>query len=96
MDITFMQKQVEDFDKAHDWSKDKPGQIALHAVEELGELARELLKEEGYKKGRPDRNEIANELMDLLYLILKIANKYDIKLEDEWRKTLERYARKYS
>lgn len=90
-----MQKQVEEFDKAHGWSEDTPSQIALHAVEELGELARELLKEEGYKKGTPDRNEIKSELMDLLYLILKIANKYDIKLESEWRRTLERYAKRY-
>jgi NTP pyrophosphatase (non-canonical NTP hydrolase) len=95
MDITLMQKQVEEFDKAHGWSDDKPAQIALHAVEELGELARELLKEEGYKKGKPNSDELKSELMDLLYLILKIANKYDIKLEDEWRRTLERYAKRY-
>lgn len=90
-----MQREVREFDRAHGWDSDKPGQIALHAVEELGELARELLKEEGYKKGKSDREEIASELMDLLYLILKIANKYDIKLDEEWRKTLERYSKKY-
>lgn len=90
-----MQNQVREFDEKHGWSKDKPGQIALHAVEELGELARELLKEEGYKKGKPNKEEISSELMDLLYLILKLANKYDLKLESEWRKTLERYTRKY-
>ncbi|MFH1125845.1 MAG: MazG-like family protein [Candidatus Altiarchaeota archaeon] len=95
MDIIQMQKQVREFDEKHDWFKDKPSQIALHAVEELGELARELLKEEGYKKGKADKKEISNELMDLLYLILKLANKYDLKLDEEWRETLERYAKKY-
>ena len=90
-----MQKQVREFDEQHGWFGDKSSQIALHAVEELGELARELLKEEGYKQGNLDREELSSELMDLLYLILKIANKYDIKLDDEWSKTLTRYKIKY-
>jgi len=90
-----MQKQVAEFDQQHGWDNDKPSQIALHAAEELGELARELLKEEGYKPGTADRREIASELMDLQYLILKLANKYDLKLGVEWEKTLERYKKRY-
>jgi len=95
MDITEMQDQVRKFDLKHKWDKDEPTQIALHAVEELGELARELLKEEGYKKGQASKTEISSELMDLLYLILKLANKYNISIDSEWRKTIERYAKKY-
>jgi len=95
MDITEMQKQVKEFDLKHNWDKDKPSQIALHAVEELGELARELLKEEGYKKGKASKEELSSELMDLLYLILKLSNKYDLQLDAEWRKTIERYTEKY-
>lgn len=90
-----MQRDVAEFDRKHGWDSDTPAQAALHAVEELGELAREILKEEGYKKGCADRKEMSGELMDLLYLILKIANKYDIRLEDEWRETLERYTKRY-
>jgi NTP pyrophosphatase (non-canonical NTP hydrolase) len=95
MDIIRMQKQVAEFDMQHGWNADRPGQIALHAVEELGELARELLKEEGYKPGTADLKEIAGELMDLQYLILKLANKYHLKLDMEWEKMIERYKKRY-
>jgi NTP pyrophosphatase (non-canonical NTP hydrolase) len=90
-----MQSRVKEFDRKHGWGKDKPSEIALHMAEEVGEIAREILKEEGYKKEKPSREELKGELMDLLYLTLKMANKYDVKLEKEWEKTLERYSRRY-
>ncbi|OYT27848.1 MAG: hypothetical protein B6U97_00095 [Candidatus Altiarchaeales archaeon ex4484_96] len=88
------QKQVEGYDKKHGWDEDKPSHIVLHMSEELGEISRRILRNEGYKKEDFDPKELGMELTDLLYLTLKLANSFDIRLEDEWNKMWERYKTK--
>jgi NTP pyrophosphatase (non-canonical NTP hydrolase) len=85
-----LQKQVRDFDEKKGWI-DKPYQTVLHLQEELGELSSQLLVEEGYKKGESGREKIAEELSDILYLILKTANHFNINLDEEWAEMIGRY-----
>ena len=94
--LTQLQKEVMDYDKKYGWNKDKESHIVLHMSEELGEISRRILRLEGYKTEKFKRVELAEELVDLLYLTLKLANKFDIDMEKEWYAAFERYEKKSS
>ena len=94
--LSELQKQVTEYDRKYRWEGDIASHIVLHMSEELGEIARRILREEGYKKEDFDRKELAEELTDLLYLNLKLANRYNIDLEEEWSLMWKRYEKKTS
>ncbi len=94
--LTDLQKQVSEYDKKYGWDKDKASHIALHMSEELGEISRRILRFDGYKIEKFDKKELAEELTDLLYLTLKLANKFDIDLKGEWNSMWDRYEKKTS
>ncbi|ODS42347.1 MAG: hypothetical protein MSIBF_03200 [Candidatus Altiarchaeales archaeon IMC4] len=78
------QEEVADYDKKYGWDDDGAEYITIHMTEELGEIARRILRHGGYKKERFDEKELAEEITDLLYLTLKLANKFGIDVEKEW------------
>ena len=90
------QEQVTSYDKKYGWERDDAAHIALHLTEELGEVARRILRHEGYKLEEFSQKELGQELTDLLYLTLKLANKFDIELDAEWEEMWERYKTKTS
>lgn len=90
------QKQVLEYDKKFKWNKDKSSHIVLHILEELGEVARRILRHEGYKTEKFSKKELAQELTDVLYLTLKLANKFKIDLDEEWKIMWKRYKKKKS
>ncbi len=94
MALTVLQREVADFDAAKGWDADTPAEIVIHLAEELGELAREVNKATGYKPGAVDKKAIEDELVDLQYLILKLANAYAIDLDDAWTSMPRRYEQK--
>lgn len=94
--LTTLQKQVFDYDKKSNWDKDRGSHIVLHMAEELGEISRRILRFEGYKTEKFKKKELAEELTDLLYLTLKLANKFEINLDNEWRDIWKRYKKKTS
>ncbi len=96
MDWKKFQEEVSDYDKRYDWEKDKASQIVLHLLEELGEVGRLILRHEEYKKEEFKKGELGQELTDLLYLTLKLANKFDIDLDGEWKVMWKRYKKKIS
>lgn len=91
-----MQKQVSDYDLRYGWDEDRASHIVLHLTEELGEISRRILRFEGYKIEKFDKKELGEELTDLLYLTLKLANKFEIDLDAEWDSMWSRYEKKTS
>jgi NTP pyrophosphatase (non-canonical NTP hydrolase) len=91
MALNELQKQVKEYDKKKGWTKDTPEEAVLHMQEELGEIARELLKKSGYKKGKYDPQELNDEITDLLYLTMKLGNLLELDLDEGWDRIGERY-----
>ncbi|MFW9951229.1 MAG: nucleotide pyrophosphohydrolase [Candidatus Thorarchaeota archaeon] len=63
-------------------------------IEEIGELAKEINHFEGIKP-KKDKNEGANineELADILYALICIANYYKIDLNKELEEVIDKYA----
>lgn len=94
--LTHLQKQVKEYDRRYGWSEDEAGDIVLHMSEELGEVSRNMLRYSRYKKEAFDEEKLAEEIIDLLYLTLKLANKFDIDLDEQWNSTWDRYEKKTS
>jgi NTP pyrophosphatase (non-canonical NTP hydrolase) len=94
--LTELQNQVAGYDERWGWTNDKPSHIVLHMSEELGEISRCILRHEGYKNERFDKKELAEEITDILYLTLKLANSFKIDLDQDWDTMWERYEKKTS
>ena len=69
----------------------KPYEILARLMEEVGELSREVNHEFGPKKkkpGEPD-NSIGQEISDIVFTLVCMANSQGINLQDEWDKMVE-------
>ena len=62
-------------------------------MEELGEVAREINYYEGYKpkKSNAKQLKLGEELADLLFSLICIANYYKIDLSNKFDRTLDKY-----
>ena len=62
-------------------------------VEEVGEVARLLNKQEGHKPFKPDElvKSLSDELGDVLFSVICLANYYHIDLDHSISNTLEKY-----
>lgn len=67
-------------------------------MEELGEVAKEVNSIEGYKpkKSKITDSNLAEELADLLFSIICIANHYKVDLGKEFNKTFNKYSERDS
>jgi NTP pyrophosphatase (non-canonical NTP hydrolase) len=67
-------------------------------IEEVGELAKEINHLEGYKpkKDKSENINIGEELGDVLYAIICLANYYKIDLNNEIKKVINKYSERDS
>ena len=72
----------------------KPFEMLAALVEEVGELADAMLAFEGVK-GRAEKDKIEEELGDVLFALLCIANHYGIDSDRALNLTVEKYKRRY-
>ena len=70
----------------------------IELVKQVGELSKLIMVQEGYYASdrskfhqgyEADKGKISDELSDVLFVILRIANHYGIDLEDSFLKSLE-------
>ena len=84
--------------KVHEWiSQFKEGYWDPHVMisiltEEVGEVARAINHIHGPKKPKEGENEVAlgDELADVLFVLLCIANKHKISLSDAFEKNMRK------
>ena len=90
--ITDIQKIVNNwiFEHGGYWP---PLSMISAIIEELGEVAKEINSLEGYKtkKAKKSNSNLGEELSDLLFSIICVANFYKIDLGEEIFKTIEKY-----
>lgn len=75
-----------------------PLSMICAAMEELGEVAREINSLEGYKpkKSGVENLKLGEELADLLFSIICIANHYKIDLGEGIKKALNKFTKRDS
>ena len=72
------------------WS---PHEIICRLAEETGELAREINHHFGPKKKKSteDKKEIGDEMSDIIFTLICMANSLDIDLDDSFDKMMDKY-----
>ncbi len=84
MHIREYQEWLEHWDKKRGWDKVLPAHTLIHALEEMGEVARLVLALDGYKPAEDVeklRRELAEELSDLFVFLFKLAYQMGIDVE---------------
>jgi len=84
MKISEYQDWLEEYDTRREFHRCSPGHTFIHLVEELGEVGRLVLYEEGYREPAdlPELQELlAEELADAATFLFKLAYQYDVDLE---------------
>ena len=93
MEIKEIQKIVDDWIRENTNGYWKPNNIILRLMEEIGELAREVNHKYGEKPPKPEEKDkdIGDEIADVLFTLICLANSLDIDLEESFKKVIEKY-----
>ena len=91
--LTDAQRQVDEWISQFEEGYWPPLANLARLMEEVGELARLVNHRFGTKPKKPeeDEQELAEELADVLFVILCMANEQGIDLEDAFERMLEKY-----
>jgi len=70
-----------------------PLSMLARLTEELGELARALSHREGFKKPKPGEEnvDVEEELCDLIFVAVCLANSLDIDLDRAFARAMQKY-----
>lgn len=88
-----MQKAVDEYISQFKVGYFSPLAMMARMTEEVGELAREINHYYGekQKKSSEDEKEISEELADVLFIIITMANALDIDLTEAFEQTMEKF-----
>jgi len=93
MDLREAQRRVDEWIGRFEEGYWPPMSNLARLVEEVGELARILNHEFGHKPKKPEEpdQELAEELADVLYVVLVLANERGIDLNQALEDVMEKY-----
>ena len=74
-------KKLQDFIKSKDYNPDLKQGYFFKLIEEVGELS-EAIRKDIRLQGNGIKGTVEEELYDVLYYVLALANVYDIDLEE--------------
>jgi NTP pyrophosphatase (non-canonical NTP hydrolase) len=71
----------------------KPLSMLARVTEETGELAREINHRFGEKPKKPGEPEqdIGEEISDIIFVLLSLANSLEIDMDQAWDRMMEKY-----
>jgi NTP pyrophosphatase (non-canonical NTP hydrolase) len=92
MSLASYQKNVNDWVKQYTLGYFKPLEILARLAEEVGELARELNHQFGPKKKKPSEkeNDVGDEIADIIFTLMCLANSLDIDLDKSFEKMMKK------
>ena len=101
MPLEELQREVEDWIRNYTPGYFQPLMMLARLSEELGELSRAVSHKHGEKRPKPgeDPGDVADEIADLLFVLVCLANSEKIDLDEAWgglrRKLYERDAHRW-
>jgi NTP pyrophosphatase (non-canonical NTP hydrolase) len=92
MPIKDYQREVDEWVKQFDPPYWKPHEILARLTEEVGELAREINHVYGPKKKKltEKTRELADEIGDIFFTLICLANSHDVDLDEVMGRVLEK------
>lgn len=91
-----LQGYVKEFVNERNWQT-PASDVLIHMLEELGEVARNVLKMKNYggQHTSDSGNNMHEELADVFYLLLKLANESDVDLMDAFGQKMEKNSKRF-
>lgn len=90
-----LKSTVEEFCLERDWKNNDPKQLLLSAFIELAELSEYYQWSKDGKWNKKKQKEIAFELVDVLFYLLRFINKSEIDFSKHFYEKVEKLAKKY-
>ena len=92
MSLTKLQKSVDKWVNQYTIGYWKPLEILARLTEEVGELARELNHRFGPKKKKSceKEQEIGDEIADVIYTVICLANSLGINLDESFERMMKK------
>jgi len=92
MSLKTSQKQVDSWVSQYKVGYFKPLEIIARLAEETGELAREVNHRFGPKKKKPseETKEIGDEIADIIFTLICLANSLNINLDKSFNQMMEK------
>jgi NTP pyrophosphatase (non-canonical NTP hydrolase) len=86
MPLQEQQREVDEWIRNHTSGYFKPLMMLARLTEELGELSRAVSHQHGEKRPKPgeEPGDVAEELADLLFVLVCMANAEGIDLDQAW------------
>lgn len=93
MEMEEMQKAVDDYISQFKAGYFSPLASMARMTEEVGELAREINHYYGekQKKSSEEEKEISEELADILFIVITMANSLDVDLTEAFQQTMNKF-----
>ncbi len=89
-------KIVSEFCKARDWKHSSPTGLLTATYIELGELAEHYQWQKKFKKfSEQEKKEIAYEFVDVLWYLLRLAEKSGIDIEEAFDEKIPKLEKKF-
>jgi len=90
------QKELDKWFKENKWEYWKPHEIIARLFEEGGELARLINHLYGPKKKKLEeaKQDLEEEIGDIIYTLICLANSHDISLDDAIRKSFDKVTKR--
>ena len=87
-----MQKEVDDWVSQFKFPYWPPLSILAQITEETGELASELNDRYGgrVKKQGEEKKEIEDEISDIIFALICLANSHKIDLDEAWKRNMDK------
>ena len=92
MTLKDIQKDVDVWVQQYKVTYWKPHEIIARLMEETGELAREVNHIFGPKKKKSseDKKEMADEVGDIMFTLVCLANSQGISLDESWKSIMDK------
>ncbi len=93
MELGAHQEKVEEFMARHDMDSELEFRI-LDLVSEVGEVAKDVTKSSDYGLSPEEMEVKKDEIGDVMFSLLAVANGFDISVEDALEAAMEKYERR--
>jgi len=92
MALEQVQREADEWIQKHTPGYFTPLMMLARLTEELGELSRAVSHHHGEKKPKPgeDPGDITDEIGDLLFVLVCLANALGISMDEAWKKLLRK------
>ncbi len=92
MTIRDFQQWTRDFDRTSQWDLLATLQLLAHLTEEVGEVAQSVNRIHEYRGEvrEQHRDNMRIEIVDVLWFLIKIANRFEVDLQAEVERFVER------